>query len=1120
MANDLIEKELYGGDYEQPLTQMQAMWHAIAKVIEEVQTMLTGVWEDIFESADAVQIFTTIENIRGFILDIATQIRNVNESLTDGSTRFDAIRDVIEGILTTFKTIKSIGDQIWSSLIKPIMAQLKPVLDDIFRIFGNFGKMLTDSGNALMENMSPVTRILKGILDILTPIITAIGNVVHGFKEWTDSLANNNLEEDAEKLGIFGRALQFVGNIFEWVAKIFNGTINAFQAIGDVLGGLFEKIKGTIGDLLASHGTDVSGLAEGGFLGILAYGLASVIAKFKKMDLKTIIETIKGVFTDSKSSFFGRIKYILEQVSTALNTFTQSIKVKMLKEIASAALILAGALLVLSLVDGDRIASSLAAMMAVLGEALATMALLDKINGGKLKTSVFTLMTVATSIIMLSVALKMLASIDPERVGSSLLLLGGALGIIAIFIGALNLATKRMQGAKVESIGSALKSIGLALIEIALALKIAASINPDELKTALIGLGSALGGVLVFVIAIAKLTNGKGLDAIGKVGAAMIGMGLALIEMSLALKILGTMNIAQMGVALLGLLAGLGAIFGFAVGVSKLAGAGSFAALSVSMVAMASGLLILSAALKVMSSMSWAQLGKGLAVVAGSLGALGIAALVLQGLTGPMLLVSAAIAAFGAALLIASQGIIAFVGAYGLMSAIGQDISNSLLNIMVEAVASLIELLPSVILGIGKAIVNIGGELVAIVTQLVGILIDALMNNVPRIIDTSLELMFTLLAMLRENAQRFAEVGGDIIANFLRGAAEKIDDIIIAAAQLVGSFAIGIGQAVPILVDAGLRMITDFLNGLAEAIRSNAGEIGAAFGNLAAAIVEGIITGFGSVIASFGGNLLSFGSSIIDGIVGLFSGGDANEEAQNTGGDLVTSVSAGIEANRDFVYQTAAETGQETAKNMDASKEAVISGKNTLEGLIVGLQDSALLSQIWQEGLNAGNTYMEAYRSVLDINSPSRKMEQFGLYTIAGLVRGLSDASEVENAGESVGNILLDSISKAADAAEEVLSSDLNPVISPVLDLSDVTSGASAISSLLDSDASYKAALAVNSANLATANNQNGAISSPVINIDFTINKAGGELTEFDISQYGKQIADEVNVRLGKLLWR
>jgi len=562
-------------------------------------------------------------------------------------------------------------------------------------------------------------------------------------------------------------------------------------------------------------------------------------------------------------------------------------------------------------------------------------------------------------------------------------------------------------------------------------------------------------------------------------------------------------------------------MFEFSKGISKLDnGGGTFAKLSLSMIAMSTGLLILAAALKVIGTISWSALGKGLAVVAGSLTVLGVAAWALQGLTGPLLLVSAALAAFGAALLITSQGIIAFAGAYTLMSAIGQDISNTLLSIMVEAIASLIELLPSVILGIGKALVNVSGQLVAIVTELIRIVAVALLDNVPTIIDTSLTLLLSVLVALRDNIYQFATVGADIVINFLQGIRDRIGDLIVVAAELVGAVVIGIGQAVPVLVDAGLKMIIEFINGLAEAIRTNAGELGAAFGNLAAAIIEGIVAGFGMAVASFGSNLLGFGSGIVDGIRALFGGEGTSEEAQNTGSNIVDNVTAGIEDRRDFVYGVATETGEQTAKNMDASEEATESGKNTLNGLIVGLQDSNLLEQIRQQGINAGNVYMEAYRSVMDEHSPSRVMEKLGLFTIAGLVRGLSDAADVEDAGESVGQILLNSISEAASAAEEILDSDMNPVISPVIDLTNVNQGAAAINSMLDTDASYNAALAIGNAGLAGMKNQNGGIFNPVINIDFTINKAGGELTEFDLSQYGKQIADEVNVRLGKLLWR
>ena len=65
-------------------------------------------------------------------------------------------------------------------------------------------------------------------------------------------------------------------------------------------------------------------------------------------------------------------------------------------------------------------------------------------------------------------------------------------------------------------------------------------------------------------------------------------------------------------------------------------------------------------------------------------------------------------------------------------------------------------------------------------------------------------------------------------------------------------------------------------------------------------------------------------------------------------------------------------------------------------------------------------------------------MAKSGKFTILGLIQGLKDNGAVETAGREVGTMVLTSIQSAIEAANSILGDDLNPVITPVLDLSNV----------------------------------------------------------------------------------
>ena len=1127
-SDDLAMQDAGYAEMTEYATQTHAVIAAISDLILQIRDDLVSVWKAVFpirktlnEAGEEVEDYVSVARKIFFVIeDVRKAIVNLREEGLESDVG-RAFRKGLQALLEVLKTVAAYAKTFVDSFIGPLRNMLMPVIQDIGAVFAIiFGEVIRGAQDA-RKDLSPFQKVLEAILNILKPIIDFIGQIVKGIKEWlAEASVAKALNKDSEQLSLFSKTLNGIAKVLTFVANVFNGTVNIFKGLATVFGTVIDKIKGSIGNLLESHGTDVAGLAEGGFLGVLGVALASLVAKLKKLDLKTIIEAVKGAFTDSKDSFLGKIKGVLDSVSKALNTFTESIKIKMLKEIANTIIKLAAALLIISLVDSDKIASSLAAMMAVLGEAMATMGVLGAMKPGNIQGMTRMLSSVATSIILLSVSLKILSGINPEQIGSSLLLLGGSLTIVAGFIWALNAATKRMRDVKIATIAAALKSIGFAMIEMAAALKIMSGIPFESMKIALLGLGGALTGVFAFIVGIAKLTKGNGLTSIQAAGKGLMFLGASLIEMALALKIMGTMNIKEMGIALLGLVTGLAAIFGFAVGVSKLAGANSFAILSVSMIAMGTGLLIMAGALKLLGSMSWGEIGKGLVALAGGLVLLGVAGTAL-GVISPLLVTGAiALSAFGGALLLVSKGLLAFAGTYAIISAFGKDISGGLLNVLTEAFAAIIQLIPSFILGIGQAVLNVADKIADMFTQLISIGIKVIIDNVQRIIEAWTILLMTLLTTIRDEIYMFTVLGSDILINFLQGVRDKLPELIIVVFEVIGAFVTALGEGLPILIDAGQRMIIDFINGLAESIRANAGDFGAAIGNLCSAIVEGIVAGFGSAVATFGGNLLGAGANLIDGIKNLFGGGVASEGAEESGSDLVFSLGSGIENNSGSVYSIAEETGKETAEKMNASEEATTSGKDTLNGLAIGLQDPELLEQIRQQGINAGNVFMEAYRSVVDINSPSKEMEKLGLYTISGLVRGLSDLVDVNKAGQSVGQAVLDSISQATSIIDDTLENDLNPVITPVLDLSNISNGASAISSMLDAGASYNAAFAVNGSRMRASEIQNSGISSPTINVNFTVNQAGGEFDNDTIARYSRQIADEVNVKLGKLLWR
>ena len=95
----------------------------------------------------------------------------------------------------------------------------------------------------------------------------------------------------------------------------------------------------------------------------------------------------------------------------------------------------------------------------------------------------------------------------------------------------------------------------------------------------------------------------------------------------------------------------------------------------------------------------------------------------------------------------------------------------------------------------------------------------------------------------------------------------------------------------------------------------------------------------------------------------------------------------------------------------------------------------------------------QAARNALGIHSPSKVMYQVGSYTAMGFIKALNDnVKNVYSAGTGMAESAENGVSKAVAMIGTLLSDDLNiqPVIAPVVDMSNATAGLQAVDSLFN----------------------------------------------------------------------
>ena len=130
--------------------------------------------------------------------------------------------------------------------------------------------------------------------------------------------------------------------------------------------------------------------------------------------------------------------------------------------------------------------------------------------------------------------------------------------------------------------------------------------------------------------------------------------------------------------------------------------------------------------------------------------------------------------------------------------------------------------------------------------------------------------------------------------------------------------------------------------------------------------------------------------------------------------------------------------------------DAYNSGVDIGQGLIDGLGESQ--KNVYNTGYRLGLTAIVGINAGAEVNSPSKKAFRSGMFIDQGLANGLAQYSGlVMDAGEQVSKDTLEQAQRLVDQFSSTVSANLNdqPVIRPVLDLTNLQNGNAAINGML-----------------------------------------------------------------------
>lgn len=929
----------------------QKVGEGIATVIQTIMTALSTLKNKIkekFESAN-FEVFHSL-------------LERIHERMTQVG---EAAGEMKSGVIVAFEVIgEALANCQFVQLLSAVWNAVKTIGSGIVKILGELG-------SSLAKNLGEAN--FSGIIDLLNGI--SFGAIAVGITKF---------------VGTFRKAIEDIGSFKESFIGILDsvrGCFEAYQtqlqagtllkiasAIAILTASLIalslvdsEKLNVALGaitvlfaELLASMAVfnKISGQATGvmksvtAMLGIATAVLilASALKKIADLDAKQLTTGLIGV-AGLTTMMVAAAKAMSSNSKTIIKGATQMVI------FAAAIKILASVCEQLAKLDWNQLAKGLVGVGVLLAE-VSLFLRTAKFSGKSITT--------ATGIVILSAAIKVLASACKDFGEMKWEEIGKGLASIAVLLAEVTAFTKLTGNAKhVISTGVALVAIGAAMKIFASAVKDFSGMQWDEIARGLVAMAGALAAVTIAVNFMPKSMIG--------IGTGLIAVSAALLILANALNQMGSMSWEEIAKGLITL---GGAMAILAIGLNAMTGtlAGS-AALLVA----ASALLVLTPVLAILGAMSWSSIVKGLVTLAGAFAILGVAGAVLTplvpsilALSGSLALIGVAVVGIGAGLALAGAGLSALAVGLTALAAAGTAGATAIVASLTVIITGVAALIPAIVAKIGEAIVEFckviadsAGAIGEAVKAVVLMLVDVLVECVPAIADGALKLIAGVLEALVEYTPSIVDSIFQFLIAVLEGVAKNLPGLIQAAIDVLMAFFSGIVDALKgIDTETLLKGIVGI--GLLAVIMAALSAV--------AALVPGAmlgVLGMGAVIAELalvlaavgalaqipglnwlineGGNLLQgIGTAIgkfVGGIVGGFMSGVSSQFPQ-IGSDL-----SGFMANVQPFLDGAASIDPAMLDGVKALAETILilTAANILDGLTSWFTGGSSLSGFAEE---------------------------------------------------------------------------------------------------------------------------------------------------------------------------
>lgn len=568
---------------------------------------------------DLKAVFTTISNAWHSVVKPMSN-SNWLYSLTVGFRKFtEALTPSKETLLAISRVTK---------VVAHAFVILRAVVVTVAKIFGTGLKMAFKALGVVLTGIVAIINTIGTCINRLTAT-SAWHNVVG---TWTASIGilktiAHELRTDIE--GIFGGICDIINGSFNALPGIMDkaitnmgGIFGKFKSAGDKCGNAFgsglesmnnhtKKSMDAIGRGMAAFHASMITLGQK----VKAFGSA-VGRVFGKIDFFTIFERILqllkgGVLTLilwninkfiiglnkkgeelKKNTFVEAIKSVLDSVASSFKDFVKQFRVTALLVIAGAIKMLADALVELANIPVKKLAPALGAMgmiTTILVAAAGVLAYMSKLQmkvGKHGRDSMFDFSAInkcAIGFAALGFAVGQIAKGVGSLKGMNVAEIGagfaGVAGVIVAMAGA-SLALAKVNPAAIANIGKLLTSMGGAIVILGIGLYVVSKavasfgkMNTKQIVQGFIGFAAALGLMSGAIIGINLIKFNR--RKLYTMAHDILVISLAMIPLATAIRMLGSMSWESLAKGLGGMTVALGVIGGVMIAVNRLSGFGA-----------------------------------------------------------------------------------------------------------------------------------------------------------------------------------------------------------------------------------------------------------------------------------------------------------------------------------------------------------------------------------------------------------------------------------------------------------------------------------------------------------------------------------------------------------------